>query len=68
VGWRAGTDTNPTEMTIEYTLKDGSLKVSDGPLKIKPNRCFRISDHGTSTEAINLNIEAIDYSKIKLNK
>lgn len=61
-----GTDINPTKMTIERPLSDGSLKVADGPLEVKPSKCFRISDHGKSSEAINLNIETIDYSKIKL--
>jgi hypothetical protein len=58
-----GTDANPTKMRIEYEAKDG-LKIDQGPLEVKPSQCFRISDHGNSTQPINLNIEKIDYSKI----
>ncbi len=56
---------NTILITTAYNhARAGTLNANEGPLKIKPSQCFRISDHGNSSESINLNIEKIDYSKI----
>jgi hypothetical protein len=56
------------EMVIENN-KEGLIK--GNTIKIDPNKCFRISDHGKTTDAAQLtisDIEKIDYSKIVLPK
>jgi hypothetical protein len=57
-----GTTNKKIEMVVKYS-KDGLNEAA--VLEIDPNKCFRISDHGTSAEAVNLNIERVDFSKLK---
>jgi hypothetical protein len=60
-----------TEMNVHRNYPPKSVTpyfTKDTKIPVDKAKCVRISDHGTSTEAINLNIEAIDYGKIKLPK